>query len=69
MGKIFWFCVLLAILWVILNETNGKIFKDRQKSIEQLRHLIYFFDIYLDIMVKGFLDTPYSMILLNWGVI
>lgn len=65
MGKIFWFCVLLAILWVILNETNGKIFKDRQKSIEQLRHLIYFFDIYLDIMVKGFLNTPYSMILLN----
>ena len=63
--KSFGFVCYLLFLWVILNETNGKIFKDRQKSIEQLRHLIYFFDIYLDIMVKGFLNTPYSMILLN----
>ena len=69
-AKVVWKCSILALLWVIWQDRNSRIFEDRQEEdINCLWDRIKFLASLWASVSKEFQDTSFFFILLNWETV
>ena len=64
--KTLWRIACLTLLWIVWQERNGRIFKDKWRTLEMLWDLLYFYSSsFKASFINNFKDIPLNILQLN----
>ena len=68
-GIVLWQATSIALIWVVWQETNARIFEDKARNSEYLWDFIFFLASLWAFCSKVFKGTPLNVLQLDWLVV